>query len=193
MATETNKPDDKLDALLKEFEQDDKPAAKPGAKAVQPAALQELLKEFKPVAAFARGKMLEETRAGVQKDVDEAISALLEADETKGVPKRLVKGFLVDLYNEDQEFKAAFDNRTKNKSAWKGALAKAKDDLVEQVKTLPQNKVRSDVEAARAAVAGSKTNPSRESASDPDASAMFAMSDQEWGKYLAKKSSEARA
>lgn len=181
--TKTTGKTDTLETLLKEYEKEPKPD---GHKKPAPD-LTALLKEFTPVIEFAKGekqrRAMEETLA----EVDKALLYLLEADETKGASKRLIRGFLNDYWNENPEFQEIYNNRKKNPDLWTQSLDKARKALIDDLRTLPQSKIRTDIEAAKATVAGLKSAKDKDEGPQlPSNSEMMAMSDQEFRKLKAK-------
>jgi hypothetical protein len=121
-----------------------------------------------PVYEFAKAEMQAKQATAYENDVKAAVAHLKVSDETKDLPDRLALGFLHALANEDAEFAQAWQNRQARPGAWKDALNKAQREWLEEVKKLPTSKVRTEVEAAAAAVLGQTNTPSDFRAKSPD-------------------------
>ncbi len=167
-----------LDSLLKEFDEKKPDVAKA-----------DVFRDLAPVAEYAKAQMEKEQRDALKVDVDAAIGFMKEPEELKEFPTKLVRGFLVDRASEDPSFETAFNERGKNPAAWNSALEKAREDFVTEVKTLPINQVRTEVEAAKATVQGSSTELA--SIDGPSVAEKIKMSDQRWKAYLDDKEVEA--
>lgn len=115
--------------------------------------------DLQPIVEFARAEMQARAAASIEKDVKEAVAFLKQPDETKDLPDRLALGFLHALSQEDKEFSDAWANRHERPGAWRDALTKAQKEWTEEVKKIPASRVRSDVEAAAAAVQGQSHSP----------------------------------
>lgn len=151
-----------LDALLGEF---DKSA--PDPKPVRQDNSAAILKQVAPVIKFAQTQMAKEEKDSVDTAVGDAVSAFKEADELKGLPEQFVRGFLYDRASTDKSFEEAFKQRGENPQAWTRALDEAQSAAVEAMKGVPDSKITADVDAAKAAVQGTVTEPSDDS-DDPD-------------------------
>ena len=144
----------------------------------------DILKKFEPVAKFAEKKMLEDEALELKAGIDSAVDFLLEPDEAKATPKKLVKGFLRDYAADNPEFAKAFTEQKQHPRVWSRELGSARDAFLEEIKGLSKGNDRADVEAAKAAVKGSKTQAPVEDDATP--AQMFAMSDQEWKAHVAQ-------
>ena len=113
-----------------------------------------------PVREFAIAEMQARAAAALEKDVKEAVAFLRQPDETKDLPERLALGFLHALGQESPEFQAAWQQRQERPGAWKDALTKAQQEWIAEVKKIPTSRVRTEVEAAAAAVHGQTSTPS---------------------------------
>lgn len=123
---------------------------------VAPQIPQELL----PVIKFAETQMVEKVKAEIDKEVETAVNTITGQEEFKGVPKRIARGFLEAWALENPEFKQAYENRKSNAKAWDAALTAAGQGFAEDMKGFgsKDSRVRSDVEAAKAAVRGVSNN-----------------------------------
>lgn len=142
---EAEKSDGALAKLLDEFKAADKPKAKP-----QPRAAS----EPDPVREFAEQELARRRTEEINKDIDGAIAFMTALPETKDMPKPLVRGFLEAHAIETAAFKKAWEIRHESQAAWNAALEGARKAFVETVNALPQSKVKTDIAAAQAAVAG---------------------------------------
>ena len=162
-----------LDRFLNEFKDTSTP---PQA----PAGLDKFVEVVKPVVEYAESKRREELVTAEKKSVQDAVDFVKNDEGLKTVSNRLVKGFLQDRYAEDQSFKTAYDNRSRDPKAWESALNNAKTEFKTELSTLNGNSVRSDVEAATAAVRGSAKVTTTEQ--KVDAASLMDMSDFEFNK-----------
>jgi len=80
--------------------------------------------------------------------------AIFVKEEAKDIPPRLVRGLLEGYAAENQPFADAFKNRHSDPTTWQAKLGEARGEILKDLKTLPGNTVKSDVEAARAAISG---------------------------------------
>ena len=140
-----------VENLLKEF--DSQSGSQPAPQPLSP--------ELASIAEFAKAEMHTRAAAALDKDIKEAVGFLKQPDETKDLPDRLALGFLHALANENKEFADAWQNRSERPGTWKDALGKAQKEWIEEAKKLPTSKVRTEVEAAAAAVHGQTSTPSR--------------------------------
>lgn len=190
-----------LDSLLSEFETGNQ--AKPQPDKSEPAKpqpdlartshsdLARTLRGMKPLIDYVQDEMDHKADETVKKEVGEAISFLKEANELKEVKDIVVRGLMEALASEDKEFATAFKERQSNPNAWKQALSKGRDWVVEQIKDLPGSQVRNDLEAAQAAVAGQVDETPDESG--PSVAEKIVMTSSEWRKYLATQAMGADA
>lgn len=174
---ETNSAGTDLDGLLNEFE-----APNPGS---QPRAETTVLKAIRPVIEFAETEMRTRAKTALDSDIKSAVSFVQEDAAAKAIPPKIVRGFLEGYAADDVSFAAAFQNRQKDPDAWQKQLGKAKGAFLEEIKGLPGNTVKSDVEAARAAIAG-RAEPAGETnlPSPPD---MMNMSEREFKTLVQKQ------
>ncbi len=173
-----------VDRLLSEFEEG-KAAPKTDYPNIKP-----LIEAIKPLATYTTRKMQEETAAAGKKSVADAVSAVKSVDELKEIPDRVVRGYLQDRYVEDVEFRAAYDKQGENPQAWQAQLAKAREAFAEDIKVVAAKGVRSDVEAAKAAVKGA--GKSQDTNQEESVDALFAMSDAQFRAFKEKKAAGAR-
>lgn len=167
-----------LDALLTDFKGTNEPGKTPD--------ISKLIRGIEPVVRFAEGAKAKEEAAARQKVVDESVAAVKGAEELKDLDGEVVEGFLINRYQKNAEFRAAHDHRAENPDNWTKALAKAQEDLKGKMKALPGNTVRSDLEAATAAVRGSSTKPPADD-EGPSLDDKINMNDQQWRAHLRKR------
>lgn len=148
-----------LDGLLKEFENPN-----PGN---QPRAAEaSAFKALQPVIEFAQTEMNTRAKAALDGDIQKAVAFVKEDEAAKDIPPRWTRGFLEGYAAENQTFAQAFQNRQQDPATWQKQLGEARNEFLKEIKSLPGNTVKSDVEAARAAVSGrsepvgDKTTPS---------------------------------
>lgn len=135
-----------LDGLLNEFENPN-----PGT---QPRAETSVLKALKPVIEFANTEMESRAKTALDNDIKSAVSFVQEDEVAKAIPPKLIRGLLEGHAAEDKTFASAFQNRQADPATWQKKLGEARGAILEELKGLPGNTVKSDVEAARAAVSG---------------------------------------
>lgn len=171
-----------LDSLLSEFGAAGTPDKSPTA---------DVLKQLEPVIKFARTELETRQTEGLKKDLQSAIGFVKEDEAIKAYPDKLVRGMLEAYAAEDESFAQAFANRAKDQAAWQAKLAEARTSLSSEFKTLNgSSTVSSDVLAARAAVTGAVSQPSGDQ--KHDATALFALSDQDYQKVIAAEAAKAR-
>ena len=191
-----------LESLIKEYEGDtETPVTKSvdikttDIKTHDPtpnADLAKFAKAVKPAVDFVNEIKAEKQQERFDADVKDVLEFFSEADELKEMPEKLKKGFLEAHAQETPDFKKAFENRAKNPKAWETARETARDAFTELVSELPGSKVRTDVEAALAAVDG-KTEDKPASEEGPSPVKKMAMSDYEWRQYKEEQSQLAEA
>lgn len=119
-----------------------------------PNPTKQILEKISPVIEFASQEMEAKQQAAFEKDVAEAVS-YLKGDDLKDVPDELTEGFLHrHAVKGDPAFMEAWNNRHRAPETYKEKLAEARKGFRALYKKLPGETVRSDVEAARAAVQG---------------------------------------
>lgn len=161
-----------LNELVKEFN-DDPPKPQPD--------LAKLTKAIEPLARYVEDDRRTKAAEREQETVKSSIQFLKEDDALKEMDDDLVEGYLHTLYSKDEKFRSAYDKRGDNPDAWNAALEDARPKLAEKVKDLPGNKVRSDVEAATAAVRGASAEAPDDSVKS--AKELHRMSDVEFRRY----------
>lgn len=166
-----------LDGLLKEFE-----TPNPGT--ASPRADMSVLKAIKPVIDYVDTEMKTKAKSALDEDIKKAVGFVKEDESAKALPDKLVRGFLEGHAVEDESFARAFQNRQADPSTWQAKLADARKALAEEIKSLPGNMVKSDVEAARAAVAG-RSEPVGDTA--PSAIELASMSQRDFDDYVKKQ------
>lgn len=138
-----------LDKLLSEYKAGTQTPAEPASMAA--------LKALEPVIQFAEGERQSRIKEAFDAEVKSAVDYLTESEEAKAVPARFTRGYLDAYAVENPAFKAAFETRQADPAGWKAALGKCRDAFNEDIKGLTGNKLRTEVEAARAAAAGQST------------------------------------
>ena len=169
-----------LDNALREFE----------SGTAQPQAL-DALRAFQPVIEYAKSEMEAKQTAAETADVSSAVKSVkvdLKLDDK--FPDRLVRGYLHDLANSDEAFREAWANRAKAPEVWKAKLKAGTESFAEVVKELPGNSVRTDIEAAAAAVRGTSHSPAN-GADEFTPTQMMQMSDRDWENYKARELAKA--
>lgn len=183
-----------LESLIKEYEGDTKIADSDTAGGKSPdtndtkppestphADIGKVLRAVQPAVDFVKKQEAKDAKAEFKADVKEVIDFFSEADELKDLPDKLKRGFLEVHAQETPEFKTAFENKAKDPKAWGKAMESARDAFTELASDLPSSKVRTDLEAAQAAVDGTTDKPVSEEGLSPVQKAN--MSDFEWRKY----------
>ena len=181
-----------LESLLKEYEGDTKTTDSKTADIKLPdtktpdttsnVEIGKLAKAIKPVVDYVNEEKAQKQQERFKADVGEIIDFFSEVEELKGLPDKLKRGFLEAHAQEIPEFKTAFENRAKDSKAWNEARETARDAFTELVSELPGSKVRTDVEAALAAVDGKEADkPASEEG--PSTVKKINMSDYEWRQY----------
>lgn len=172
-----------LDALLTEFKGNEPNKTSPD--------LSKLLKGIEPVVRFVDEARAEKETAARAKVVEESVAFIKGADELKDFDGEIVEGFLFQRYQKDAAFRSAHDNRDKDPGAWTKALAGAQESLKEKSGKMPANTVRSDLEAATAAIKGSSAKPPADT-DGPSLDAKINMSDHQWQQHIERRAAAAR-
>jgi len=187
-----------LESLLKEYEGGTEtpvttePKSETKPEPTPNADISNFAKAVKPVVDYVNEVKAEKQQERFDADLKGIMTFFSEADELKELPDKLKRGFLEAHAQEDPDFKTAFENRAKNPKAWETVKETARDAFVELVSDLPNSKVRTDVEAALAAVDGtSEDKPASEEGPSPVKK--MAMSDYEWRQYKEEQSQLAEA
>lgn len=141
-----------------------------------------LAKAIQPVVDYVKEVKAEKQQVRFDTDLKDIMDYFSEVDELKVLPDKLRRGFLEAHAQETPDFKKAFENRAKNPEAWETARESARDAFTELVAELPSSKVRTDVEAAQAAVDGT-TEDKPASDDGPSTVKKINMSDYEWRQY----------
>lgn len=164
-----NSAESDLDSLLNEFNDGgDKPTPTPD--------VSELLKSLKPVVQHAERSMQKEQVDAQKHAVDEAIAAIKQ-DAAKDIDDDIAHGYLMSQHERNPVFRAAYEGRGADPGAWDKALGEARDGLVEKMGV---NTVRSDIEAATAAVKGTSQEEASTDSGEVSVADMFSMSDSEY-------------
>lgn len=158
-----------VDKLVAEFET----GKKDGYASVKP-----LVDVIKPLANYVQAKQIEEQNNESNRSVAEAVSTVKSSEELKDISDNLVRGYLIDYSNRDETFRKAYENRTSSPAAWQESLIKARTDFTEEIKSASTKNIRSDIEAARAAVTTGVTSEAAVVAHD-----LFKMSDAAFRDY----------
>jgi len=147
-------------------------------------SIKDVLKAIKPVVDFANGERTTRETAAVEKSIGEIVDYMTEPDETKELPKRFVRGFLAEYSREHPDIQKSYQERSTNPTAWKAVLEQARTELLNDAKSLPRDKVASDVRAAKAAVQGT-TQKAAKTDDGPSVMEMANMSNHDWEQYKA--------
>ena len=166
-----------LGALLKEYETDRTPEAKPNGDVAR------VLQGLKPVVDYAKDRMVKDQNDAVQSDLDNAFKFVTKDEELKGLKSTVVRGFLEAYGIDHPDFATAFQSRGKNPEAWNDALSKGRDWLKEEIAGFSKSSDREDLEAAQAAVSGT-TDQVPNAKDGPSPAEMFDMSDVDWQKFM---------
>ena len=157
-----------------------------------------LVKKLEPVINFASTRMAAEAADEAKNTVEAAITFMREPDELKGLPKRLVRGFLHDWASENPDFAEAFERSKKDPKAWKRHLAEAREAFREEATGLAKPQAeeaktngRDDAAAAAAAVKGASAKPPEKQ--ELSAADLWNMSPVEWERHKRKLLAEASA
>ena len=156
-----------------------------------------VIKEVKPVIDFARTEAARRANEQDEKDLKSALEFMAEPDEFKEFPEFWMKSYLEGYSADNPAFVDAFAKRGENPEIWKAALNEAREKFGERIKELPGSKVRSDVEAAKAAVSGTSNEPldELEKSEQEQAAELMDMSEadfQRWQKQEFAKASAGR-
>jgi hypothetical protein len=176
-----------FEALIKEFEAKTGDSAKPKKSQV--------LNDFRELADYVRQDKTDKQQQALKKDIENAVDFVSKGDGQTKLPKTILRGMLEGYAAEDEAFAKAFQNRAERPTEWQAQLEKGRKWAADQVKgfTPKETKSRSDIEAAKAAVAGTEN----EAGSDDDDSnlpspaEMFDMSGSEFKKLLNKERAKA--
>lgn len=156
------------------------------------ATVKSALDAVKPVVEYAQGKMQEEQQQAIKKSVDDSVAFVKSDDALKGLPDRIVRGFLQDEYAHNPSFKSAYDNRMRDPKAWEAAQASAQKSLAAEVSTIGRVDPRSDVVAATAAVRGTGRAPTSE-AGKVDPRQLRKLSDTDFAAFKAEEEAKRRS
>jgi len=171
-----------LDDLLKEYEGT---SSRDTAAADGKNDVVRVLKGLQPLVKFAEGELNTKQTETINKDVADAISKVKsDVEVLKDYPDKFVRGAMEAYAAEDPSFTEAFANRAKNPAAWDEALDKGKVWMGNLAKEMPGNKVRDDIEAANAAVAGTTDATAQTDDDGPSVSEMNGMSDVQWRAHM---------
>jgi len=125
------------------------------------------LRKLQPVIDFATEELTTRANERVQMDVKAAVEFVKQVEGGDKMTDRLTRGFLEGKASEDPAFKDAFQNRQNNPTGWQTALAGAQTEFAKEISSLPSNNIKSDAEAARAAVAGGVETPGDQQGPSP--------------------------
>lgn len=181
----TDSPKSDFDRLLAEFSTSQ---AEPAPAASPPVSPTDLV----PVIEFAKAELTARAKAAVDNDIKAAVDFLTEPEELKGLPSRFVRGYAEAYAIENPDFGRAFNERQSNPTRFKAHLAKAREALLDDFKKLPGNMVRTDIEAAKAAVSGQSNQPAADG-DMPSPEEMFNMPEHEFRAFKMKRARMAEA
>lgn len=168
-----------VDDLVREYTNGSKP---------DKTNVQEVLKRFEPVVAFAQSEMTRKAEESFKKDIDTAISTVKEDEAVKEVSPRVIRGMLEVYGVENPEFVKAFNNRSSDPGGWQKHLTEARASIAQEFKG-SGSRVSSDVLAARASVSGQSPQPAAEKHNAVD---LFAMNEQQYQRFLASEAAKSR-
>lgn len=175
--------DDKsLEDLVSEFQQSLSSHAQPKQA--------ESSDDAKYIRQFVEGLQKDTARKQLEADVDASVGFLREVEGADALPKRLVRGFLDSYAAEDPEFARAFEQRGDHPKAWKQALENARKVFADDLKSISSGKgqVSDDVQAAKAAVSGSRPEAVSDGKKMPKPAELGRMSGSEWQRFLDSQS-----
>ena len=155
------------------------------------AEIGKLTKAIQPVVDYVNADRAEKQQKQIKADVKDITGFFSEAEELKDIPDELKRGFIEAHAQDNADFGKAFDNKAENPKAWEAARETARDKFTELVSKLPGSTVRTDVEAAKAAVDGTtETIPSGEG---PSPVQKMRMGPKEWRDYKEEQERQAEA
>lgn len=190
-SSEAQQGESALDQLLAEWEKQGTTDSTKAVEPPSPVSGASALQALKPVVEFAQQEMSQRQADRVTKDIDAAVEFISQPDDLKGLKKSTAIGLLEAYAREDPSFTQAFNKRQAAPQEWKAGLEKAREWVKSTVAELrgQQTDIRSDVEAAKAAVQGQSNRAAEEPQLDPVE--MFNMSDQEFEQIIAKERAKA--
>lgn len=152
-----------------------------------------VLKKVEPALDFVATQAAKTQIEGLQTDLNAALDFMLEPADYKDFPKRWMRGYLEGYSTENASFSKAFEARGESPDAWRSELAKAREAFPEWLKELPGSKVRSDVEAAKAAVSGTSTEPvdGPEKSEQEQAVELMQMSEGDYRRWVQRETAKA--
>ena len=116
-------------------------------------------KELQPVIEFAKSEMTRKQQESLDGDIANAVEVIQGADDSlKEVNPKLIQGLMETYAREDKSFVEAFEKRGENPKAWQNALIEGSKFAVDLLSDL-RGGDRDDIEAAKAAVDGTSTDP----------------------------------
>jgi len=142
-----------LEELLKEFPEDETPAK------------QEPQADEKPNSDL-ESRLARIEAAEFKKELDTAIGqtvdVLIDAEGYEKTPKRIARGFLHALAEENPAFQRAFQNRQQNPEAWKRSMNWAAKEFRKDYAPSGDDTL-GDIAAAKASIRGQSEQPERPS------------------------------
>lgn len=161
-------------SLLQEYEAKTTPATV--------ADLSRFAKLIEPVVGFVEEKRVGELQSQLQKDIDDSVSVV--KGDLPDEWKTIARGHIEGLVATKDDYRNAWENRSKNPEAWKEKCTLANADLAKLRNPQSTNDVRTDIDRAAAAVRNISTEPPR--FEQPDPVTAMRMSDRDWEAYKAK-------
>lgn len=174
--TETGSAGTDLDGLLREFDTPN-PGPKPDTTHV--------VKALQPVIEFAQTEMNTRAKAAHDGDIKKAVEFVQEEESVKAIPPKVIRGLLEVHAAENPDFAEAFKNRQTDPATWQKQLGTARTAVLGELKSLPGNAVKTDIEAARAAVAG-RAEPAGDRTA-PSPIELMNMSPRDYEAYVSKQ------
>ena len=178
-----------FDSLIQEFE------SKTGDQSQTVDKSGAVLRALKPVIEYVQDDRAEKQQATLNKDLGDAVDFVAKGKGLDKLPKPLLRGLMEAYAVENKSFAQAFQNRGPAPSEWQAQLETGRTWAEGQMKGLlsGDTKGRDDLEAAKAAVAGTETDAASSEPDDdrPSPAKMFAMSGSAWEAFKADERAKA--
>lgn len=158
------------------------------------ADIAKVVKAVEPAVTFVEEQKAKAAVESHKARVEKAIESVMDNEALAGFKqkpsaKQIVRDFMHGFAERTPEFNEAFSKADADPGAFEAILERARTSFITE--RLPEFTTdRSDIEAAKAAVAG-QTASSPGPSEGPTVSEMFSMSDADWKKHTARKLAEA--
>ncbi len=185
---DASKDSESFENLIKEFD------SKTGDQSQTADKSGAVLRALKPVIEYVQDDRAEKQQANVDKELSDAVDFVAKGEGLDKLPKPILRGLMEAYAVENKSFAQAFQNRGQAPSEWQAQLATGRTWAEGQMKDVVSGdtKGRDDLEAAKAAVAGTETNAASSDDNDlPSTSAMFNMSGAAWQTFKAEQRAKA--